>query len=156
MLDIKIIKIIMKKFLIALLMTVVCVGVASAADEYVRDANVLPKAARIELKKNFKAGINLIKLDKTLGRVTDYEVILTDGTEVSYDSDGNWEEVEVGRGKSVPAVYIPAGVQKYVRANHKGAAIVGIDKGRSSYEVKLSDGLELKFDAQGNFKKYDD
>ena len=89
MLDIKIIKIIMKKFLIALLMTVVCVGVASAADEYVRDANVLPKAARIELKKNFKAGINLIKLDKTLGRVTDYEVILTDGTEVSYDADGN-------------------------------------------------------------------
>ena len=35
---------------------------------------------------------------------TKYEVLLTDGTEIEFDSKGNWEEVSARKGQVIPAV----------------------------------------------------
>ena len=70
-------------------------------------------------------------------------------------NSGNWKEVEVSESGSVPAKVIPAAILKYVKTNHKGLRVIGIEKKRSGYEVELSNGLDMEFDARGNFLRYD-
>lgn len=129
---------------------------ASARDNYTHDVNILPTAAQTEIKNNFKATVSHIKVEKDWGRVTEYDVVLTDGTEITFDRDGNWKDIEVRIGKSVPSVYVPSAIQTYVNQNQKKATIVGIEKDRSGYEVELSNGVEMKFNAEGKFVKYND
>lgn len=129
---------------------------ASARDNYTHDVNILPTAAQTEIKNNFKATVSHIKVEKDWGRVTEYDVVLTDGTEITFDRDGNWKDIEVRIGKSVPSVYVPSAIQTYVNQNQKKATIVGIEKNRSGYEVELSNGVEMKFNAEGKFVKYND
>ena len=145
----------MKKLLIALTLILSTTGFVNARDTYVRDIKALPIAAQSEIKKNFKANVSVIKVDKELGHISEYEVVLTDGTEITYDSKGNWKDVEVSPTKEVPAAYVPGAVADYVKKNHKGEKIVGIEKERKGYEVSLSNGVDIKFDTNGNFQKYD-
>lgn len=146
----------MKKLMLVLaLVAAVAVG-AQAKDTYARDASVLPAAARTTLTKNFKAGVSLVKIDKTLSHVNDYEVILTDGTEVEFDAKGNWKSVEVGAKGTVPAGFVPQAIRTYVGKDQPKARIVGIERERKGYSVDLSNGIEMKFDQAGKFLRYDD
>lgn len=144
-----------KKILMLIVAVVGLSSTANAKDTYVRDASVLPKAAQAVLSKNFKAGVSVIKIDKDFGRISEYEVILTDGTEITFDRDGNWDNVEVKKQSSVPSAFVPKAISDYVKAQHPKLKIVGIDKERSGYEVELSNGIEMKFDKEGKFLRYD-
>ena len=146
----------MKKLLFSIIAILGFVGFAKADDTYAHDASVLPKAAQTTIANNFKAKVSVVKIDKDFGRISEYETILTDGTEISFDRDGNWENVEVNNMHSVPAGFIPKEIRAYVNSNHKGMRIVGIDKERSGYDVELSNGIEMKFDKTGKFLRYDD
>lgn len=146
----------MKKILLMLAIILGTSVASSAAGGYRHDPNVLPAAAQTTLKRNFKADVSLVKTDRTLGRVTEYEVILTDGTEISFDRSGNWKDVEVRRGSEVPKAFIPDGVKAYVNQYQKGARIVGVEKRRGGYDVELSNGVEMKFSSDGRFQRYDD
>jgi len=44
----------------------------------------------------------------------------------------------------------------YIKTNHSNVRITEIEKDRNDYEVKLNNGLELKFDLQENLRKYSD
>lgn len=145
----------MKKLMMIAVMALSVVFAASARDEYSRDVNVLPIAAKTILKNNFKSGVNHIKIDRELGNIKDYTVILVDGTEVEFDKYGNWTDIEVAPNKSVPVNMLPKGIMDYVKANQKGTRIVGIEKNRNGYDVELSNGVEMKFNSDGVFKKYD-
>lgn len=129
---------------------------ASARDTYAHDASVLPKAAQTTLANAFKSKVSVIKIDKDFGMVSEYEVVLTDGTEITFDSDGNWKDVEVGINASVPSKFIPAGVASYIKSNQPGTHVVGIEKKRGGYDVELSNGVEMKFNSEGQFLRYDD
>ncbi len=146
----------MKKFLLAFAAILGIAVFAQAKDTYAHDASVLPKAAQTVLAKNCKAKVSLVKIDKDFGRVSDYEVIMSDGMEISFDRDGNWESVEVNVAKSVPAAFVPAKISNYVKRNQSGQRIVGIEKERNGYDVELSNGVDMKFDKAGNFLRYDD
>ncbi|MDE7412243.1 MAG: PepSY-like domain-containing protein [Muribaculaceae bacterium] len=128
---------------------------ANAGDNYAHDASALPVAAKTTLQKNFKSKVSLVKVDKDFGRISEYEVIMTDGSEITFDKDGNWKEVEVNISKSVPTGFIPTGVSNYVKANQKGKKVVGIEKKKDGYEVELNNGVEMRFDKQGNFIRYE-
>lgn len=147
----------MIKRLFVALVAIMCVAAAAVArDSYARDASVLPKAAQTTLANNFKSKVNLVKIDKDLGRVSDYEVILDDGTEITFDRDGNWDNIEVGLNGKIPSAFIPTAIADYVKANLPGEKIVGIDKERSGYEVEMSNGVDIKFNSNGQFVRYDD
>lgn len=145
----------MKKLML-LFAILACVFCASARDSYSHDAGILPVAAQTTLKNNFKAKVSHIKIEKDFGHITEYDVVMTDGSEISFDSKGNWKEIEVGQKSSVPSAFIPAAISTYVKANQKNAKIVGIEKHRSGYEVELSNGVEMKFNSEGKFLRYDD
>lgn len=146
----------MKKFLLALVAVLGLSGAACARDVYSRDASSLPLAAQEVVTRNFKGKVSVIKIDKELGFVSDYEVVLTNGAEIQFDRNGNWESIEMPVNKSVPNGLVPKGVNQFVRENHKGLKIVGLERDRRGYEVQLSNGVEMKFDRQGNFQRYDD
>ena len=142
-----------------LIMIVAVLGISTAAtakDTYARDASVLPKAAQTMIANNFKAKVNVVKIESDFGRVSEYEVVLTDGTEISFDRDGNWDNVEVGIQGSIPKAFIPQAIADYVKANQPGQKIVGIEKERHGYDVYLSNGIEMIFDTNGKFLRYDD
>lgn len=144
----------MKKLLV-IIAVVVGIFSASARDTYSRDVAVLPASARTTLKSNFKADVNHIKIDKEWGKVSEYDVVLNDGTEITFDSKGNWKDIEVRNNASVPTGVFPPAIADYVNKYQKKATIVGIEKKRSGYEVELSNGVEIKFNAEGKFLRYD-
>ena len=143
-----------KKLLRCLALAVATVS-AAYADEYTHDSTILPQAARDVIHTAFKAEISVIKIDKDFGRVSEYEVVLTDGSEIQFDSKGNWKDVEAARGKSVPGIFVPTAISDYVANYQKGAKIVGIERTRGGYEIELSNGIEMKFDKDGKFQRYD-
>lgn len=133
-----------------------CIGLsASAKDTYARSASVLPRAAQTVLSSNFKAKVSVVKIEKNMGGISEYEVVLTDGTEISFDRGGNWDNIETAANKAVPSALVPASISSYVSKNQRGAKIIGIDRDRHGYEVELSNGVEMKFDRSGNFIRYD-
>ena len=146
----------MKKFLLAIFATIGFAVFAQARDTYSHDASVLPKAAQTTIANNFKAKVSVVKIDKDFGRISEYEAILTDGTEISFDHDGNWDNMEVNKSASVPTSLIPEPIRVYVNQNQKGQRIVGVDKERHGYDIELSNGIDMKFDKDGNFLRYDD
>lgn len=145
-----------KRLFIALIAVAGISTAAMARDTYAHDASVLPQAAQMTLAKNFKAEVSVVKIEKDFGRVSEYEVVLSDGTEITFDRDGNWDNIEVRKTMKIPSAFIPAAIAKYVKTNMSGENIVGIDKDRSGYDVELSNGVDMKFNKNGQFVRYDD
>lgn len=144
-----------KLFAIAALIFALAIP-AAARDKVYRSASVLPQPAKELLKKYFpKVTVNMVKVDSNLLGVKDYEVVLANGTEIEFDKEGLWEEVDCGH-KAVPAGIVPGNIRSYVAKQHKGQNIVRIEKDSNDYEIELSDGTEMKFDRAGQFMRYDD
>lgn len=128
---------------------------AMARGEYAHDDSVLPEPAKNTISNKFDAKVSLVKIEKKFGKVDEYEVILTNGTEVTFDRSGNWKEIETSIKSEVPNDFIPKAMKEFVKKNHKNAKIVGLEKDSKGYEAELSNGIELKFDTSGNFLRYD-
>lgn len=129
---------------------------ATARDNYSHDVDILPDAAKIMLKENFKSSVSHIKIGKEFGQIRKYEVIMTDGSEVSFDKHGNWKDVEVGRNAAVPGAFIPSPIASFVKENQGKAKVTGIEKKAYGYEVELSNGVDIRFSQKGKFLRYDD
>ncbi len=84
-----------------------------------------------------------------------YEITLTDGTQVSFDSDDVWDKIESPM-QGVPASVVPAPVATYVNTSFPGIGIKKIDKERNGYEVELLNGIEVKLNQQGALMEMDD
>ena len=145
----------MKKLmlLIAVFFTVMT---ATARDNYSHDVSILPAAAKTMLSENFKSSVSHIKIGKEFGQIRKYDVIMTDGSEISFDKHGNWKDVEVSRSSSVPAAFIPSPISTFIRTNQGKANVTGIEKKAYGYEVELSNGVDVRFSAKGKFLRYDD
>ena len=94
----------------------------------------LPQAAQTFLSKYFP-GDNIKKAEKEQGRR---------GAEVDFRNNGDWKEVKAARGQAVPAEIVPEAISKFVTTNFDGLYIIEISRERGGYEIKLSNGSELK------------
>ncbi len=118
-------------------------------------ADKLPATAQTFIKEYFPGSdISYAKKDKELTKTT-YEVVLQDGTEIDFDSKGQWDKIDCKRA-TVPAKLIPDAIATYVQTNFPGQAIVKIDKELFGYEIELLNDLELKFDKNGRLVNIDD
>lgn len=87
---------------------------------------------------------------------SEYEVTYTDRTEVDFRSDGEWSSVE-RRYSAVPAAIVPQPIADYVaQSNIPGQFIRKIDRNAYTWEVELSNGLEIDFDNRFNVIGFDD
>lgn len=130
-------------------------GFISAQDRAI-NANQLPKTAKTFLASHFK-GIPVSSAieDREIYGVDEYKVYLNNGMKMEFDSNGNWKEVD-GKHQKLPYGFIPAAIRNYSARNFPNTSIIKIEKKRWSYKAELSNGLELEFDRNGNFKRIDD
>lgn len=134
----------MKKILSLMLFTLAAsVSAAIYAGTPVKQSE-LPKAAQTFLGKYFPSD-EVVKAEKEQGRRgAEYEVDLRSGAEIDFRDNGDWKEVKAANGNAVPQAIIPEAIARYVSTNFKDRSIVEISRKRGGYEVKLSDGTELK------------
>lgn len=147
----------MKKIIMLLALMVVSIGIARA-DKYTINRDALPENAQAMLKEHFpKAKIGMIKVDRHLLKKTDYDVRLVNGTKIEFNNSGKWTSVDC-KNRAVPSGLIMKPIRNYVSKSFTDVKIVKIQKKSSGYEIKLSDGVELKFNLLGQFKsvKLDD
>lgn len=105
----------------------------------------LPHKAQTFLKQHFPdCKATFVTQDDDL-IAKDYEVMLENGVKIDFASSGEWQDVEVRQG-SVPAAIIPADIASYVKQRYSTERITRIERDRYTWEVELSNGLELKFD----------
>ena len=147
----------MKKVLSILVLVLATVQMAFAGDVITRDAKQLPLTARNFINQYFtKPQISHIKIETGILGSKSYEVLLTDHrTEIDFDSNGNWTDVDCKKA-AVPAALIPASVKEYVKMNFPQEIITKIERGRSGVEVELANDYSLKFNKKGQFVSMDD
>ena len=85
----------------------------------------------------------------------DYKVVFVNGSKVEFAKDGQWKEVDCKYGE-VPAAVVPQPIRDYVAKNFADRRIVSIDRDKRGWEVKLDNGLDLKFDLQFRLIEIDD
>lgn len=135
---------------------ILCALQFTMAGDVTRDINKLPVAAREMISKHFpQAKVAYIKIDKDLFLSTSYDVKLSDGIELEFNSKGEWLDINC-KNKAVPAAFIPQTISKYMQANYSGHRIVKIERDRKGYELTLENGLEVDFDPFGGFLKLSD
>lgn len=78
----------------------------------------------------------------------DYSVRLDNGVSIQFSNDGSLEKIEAPAG--VPAGIVPVQLTDYVKTQYPDTIIIEYEVGRNTYEIKLSNRLELKFNS--NFK----
>lgn len=125
-------------------------------DVVTTDTNQLPATARQFIRQHFQ-GINIshIKIESNLFGITSYDVILTNGFDLEFNKQGAWTEID-GQRKPIPVKAIPSPITEYREKHFADQSIISIDKDSNGYDVKLTNGLEIKFDPKFNFIRYDD
>lgn len=125
------------------------------ADDRPVTVDQLPQAARTFLNVNFPDDkISFATKDDDLIR-PDYQVVLANGVMVKFNNAGDLEEIE-SRGKEIPDGIIPIQIVEMVKGHYPDVMITGYEVGRRTYEVKLSNRIELKLDRNFNVIEIDD
>ena len=147
----------MKKFTIILasLALMASTLTAFAGNDRIITVAELPAVSQQFIKAHF-AGVEVsyAKVDEEMFD-KDYKVVFVNGSKVEFAKDGAWKEVDCKYGE-VPAAIVPQQIRDYVAKNFAGRKIVSIDRDKRDWEVKLDNGLDLKFDLQFRLIEIDD
>lgn len=140
----------MKRLIAIVLISVLATSLAYADEKIItKDMQQLPSVSRQFLNQHLKGvQVSHIKIEKGWFGIKEYEVILTNGTEVKFDSEGEWEEVD-GHHAAITTGFFPPFILTYIQENYPGVDVLSIEKDRKEYEVKLSNHFELKFNHHG-------
>lgn len=135
-------------YLPLLILTMVCVGVTSCSDDdddkLISD-NELPVAAKSFVTTYYPtATIKSTHKDKN-----EYKVRLSEGTEIEFNKEGEWKDVDAPWGQTVAKGFYPAVIDTYLETNMRGAGINEISKERRGYDVELLNGKDLLFSYEG-------
>lgn len=112
----------------------------------------LPAEAKSFIENNFANDeVSHIILDRDVISV-DYNVSLTSGTKLEFNSRGEWKEVDT-RNSIVPNNIVPQAIAEYIKKNYPNREITEIKRNHTYTEVTLKGGLELTFNK--NYKLVD-
>ncbi len=145
----------MKRVFFLLAILAITVTTASADNDKPITIDQLPATAKQFINSYFSnVKVSYAKMETDLFDKS-YEVIFTDGNKVEFNKKGEWTDVDC-KFTQIPEGIVPQKIKDYVVTHHKDVKIVEIDRDRRDYEVKLSSGLELKFDKKFNLIEIDD
>lgn len=142
----------MKK-LFALIAAIALIVISTVAQDIRTAEKLLPQSAQTILKNHFpNKFVNNLEENNLFTKK--YKVTLNDGTEIEFNKDGQWTEIDCGHNAVPSALLLPA-ITKYVDKNFNGNKIVKVEMKRNTYEVELSSDIELIFNKAGKFLKID-
>ena len=143
----------MKRILISAL-AVVAISVMASCREKMVTFTQLPEVAKTFINTNFPDDtVVAVTVDDDLIR-PDFDVRLSSGVELQFEHDGALEKVASRNG--ISADLIPQTILDYVSANFPSAGYREYEIGRRTYEVTLTNGLELKFNNNFQLIEVDD
>lgn len=143
-----------KRIIIGLILMVI--PIVSMADGKL-SKDPLPENISSFLATHFpNVKVAFYKIEKNILRIESYDVILTDGTDLEFDGNGVWREID-GEKKALPLSVIPPQVLKYVNEHFPDQYVVCLEKKkRDRLEVQLNTGWELLFDKDFQIVNIDD
>lgn len=163
----------MRKLFFSILLMAFALSLGACTDGKPLDFGQLPQNAQTTITKYFsKEEILLIRLDKD-DLLSEYEVKLKDGTELEFDRNGALTKIDCQQKRvpdelspeevityvntrRVPDGLVTEKVLAYVNANHPNAFITEWSKDDMRWKAELNNGLELVFNNNGKFLRYDD
>lgn len=131
----------------------VFVTFAACDKESVVSADGLPKDAQVYISQHFPEYEILQVVKERDDLKTSYDVYLSEGFNLDFDKKGSIVGVE-GSSK-LPDSVVPEKIRTYVQSNYPDLFILDWELDDRGQEVKLSNGMELKFDKAGNFLRID-
>ncbi len=146
----------MKKILISILVVSIfsIFSMALLADERPSSYNALPAAAKKFLSQYFKnIDVAYVEEDRD-----SFDVKLSNGIEVEFKKNGEWEKVESNYKKAIPTGFIPKAVLNSIKKQYPNASIIKIEKDWGGFDIDLDNRMELKVNNNGKIVKaeYDD
>lgn len=110
----------------------------------------IPAKANAFISQTFPdSNIVLVETDRD-DEGMEYCVWLNDGTKVEFDLQGNWKRV--GRNKTgVPVSLIPSAIHQYLKKNYPQEVVTKLSKKPYGFKTELSNDMDLRFNAQGQF-----
>lgn len=115
----------------------------------------LPKAAQTFINTNFpKDKVSFATVDDDI-IAPDYEVALVSGVMMQFRHDGSLESIKSRTG-NIPAGIVPQKIIDGVKGYYPDTMVIEYDIDRLTYEVKLSNRMEIKFDKNFNIIEIDD
>lgn len=137
---------------------ILAISLTSSVFAYADDRPVtfsqLPSAAQVFINDTYPGEkISFATVDDDLIR-PDYSVVLASGVRLQFENDGRLEKIEARAG--VPEAVVPVQIREYVKLHYPEAVIVEYEVGRRSYDVKLTNRLEFKFNRNFNLVEVDD
>ena len=122
---------------------------SSCDDEKKIDFGDLPSEARSFIENYFpSADILSIVQEKEDGR-KEYQVKLSNGTDMEFDEDGEWTNIECYFSPLPPGI-LPANVITKVEELHPEAYINGVEKELGGYVVEVTDAGGIDWDMRFN------
>lgn len=123
------------------------------------DTSVLPQTAQDLIQQNF-SGEAIAKVEKNdswynWDKDEMYEVRLKNGIKLDFNKEGELTEIDSKEGTTIPLEVLPEPIRTYLESHASDAQIVSWERDDDEQEVKLADGRELEFDANGKFLKED-
>lgn len=141
------------KYLHVLAMAVTMFFVA-CDKESTASENDLPAAAKTFISTHYGSQeVTRVIKDRDNGKVS-WDVFLNNGTKLEFNKDGDLDEIEGT--ERIPDSVLPASVLQYVDQNYPGTFVRSWDVDDNHNEARLSNGIELIFDKDGNFVRVDD
>lgn len=118
--------------------------------ETIVQTSELPSQSKSFLETYF-LGYQIVQIQRDARSVDEYyEVRLTDGTQVDFDKDGMWTEVD-GNANMIPTGFIHPHIISYITANYPAASVESIGKEIYGFNVDLTNNLDLRFSSEGIF-----
>ncbi len=146
----------MKKEIKTLFASVILIvaSISVNAQDRIISENKLPKEIKTYVKKHFpNNAIIQASIDKELMSKS-YNVILKDNIKLEFNSKNMIKEIDGNSALSKSV--IPNKISKYVEINYPNIAITDWELDDLNQEVKLENGITLKFNMAGEFLRIDD
>lgn len=143
----------MKKILA--ITAIMLVGMTAFAQKTNIGYENLPNAAKDFININFAESnpVNILKDAETFE--IEYEVRFDDGLKIEFDKNGEWKEIK-NEINCLTFGFLPKNIESYLENNHNGFCVKEINREFAGYKIELTNDIEIIFNKNGKFKRYDD
>lgn len=131
------------------------VGMTTYAQKTNISYESLPNDAKDFININFPSVTPAVVLKDTETFDVEYEVRFNDGMKIEFSEDGEWKEVKNDI-NCLTFEFLPENIGKYLENNHYGLCVKEIKRELKGFKVELANDVEIIFDKNGKFKRYDD
>ena len=141
----------MKKLILTIIAVVALSFAASAQITQIKSTQ-LPAQARTTIRNAWNGAPIVDAWRNKQGRKVEYKASVEDGSTIKFDAAGRWIEMKSYSG--IPTKMLPQALLKHIDKYYEGQQIVWVTKTPKRYQVQLTDGSRLEFNAKGVFQAF--